>query len=542
MTLLYLRYRARMAWTLLKPGHRKDWGQRIFICLMVLLYLPVLVMVYWGLGVLAAQVAQSFGIPVLQRLLYLPAAGFGFVLLFLALNRVYPVLFESADNELLHALPIPARRLAHARLVGLALLLSPLLLLFAPLAVIFGLQAGAAAPFYAVGLLLLALFGLAVVGLGALVTTLLALAMSWPALRRLSRYGTALFLIPSAVSFFALIPMATRAVNAMDQLLALADRLAVGPTAWLVDGLAGAAAGSGSGAIVPALALAATAVLSWGGSLGVWPRLAARDAVGPAPMRVGTAGGLGWWAPGWLSSASRALWRRELAAVRAEAPRSLLMPAAAILFFAVVNRFMAGAFPMRFLLGIMAMSLVVGQTMNAVGQEGQAFWILRALPLPMWRVLATKLAVRTAVALLALALLAGLIVALSVVGAADGTTDLATLPALPFPIAEGAIPWVVLMAAVGLVLSAMWGLAIGARFPRFTPSRQGQYVGVGASLCGTFGAIAILASLLLSSVPLQIEALLPILWFLPLAVAAFWAAACLMLLAWAAWHLERLEP
>ena len=34
MTLLLLRCRARMAWTLLKPGSRKDWGYRILIAVL----------------------------------------------------------------------------------------------------------------------------------------------------------------------------------------------------------------------------------------------------------------------------------------------------------------------------------------------------------------------------------------------------------------------------------------------------------------------------------------------------------------------------
>ena len=83
MTLLYLRYRARMALALLKPQTRKDWGYRIFIVLLVIFNTPALAMMYWGVHTLFGTVAEVHGMSAVGRLLYLPAAVYGVFLLFL---------------------------------------------------------------------------------------------------------------------------------------------------------------------------------------------------------------------------------------------------------------------------------------------------------------------------------------------------------------------------------------------------------------------------------------------------------------------------
>ena len=221
------------------------------------------------------------------------------------------VLFESSDAELLRSLPITAKRLTHARLTGLAVLLSPVLLLFMPLAVFYGMVADTGPAYYAVAVLFLALFGLTVLGVGALLTCLLALSVPARGLRGLSKYGTLLILFPCGLAAFMLMPMLPQLNDMMDQMLAIADRVAVGPIAWIVDGLAGFAGDSGIAAALPAAALLACAAGSWGACLALAPRLSARDVIESAPVTVGTVSGLGWWAPGWLDSVSRALWRRE---------------------------------------------------------------------------------------------------------------------------------------------------------------------------------------------------------------------------------------
>jgi hypothetical protein len=142
--------------------------------------------------------------------------------------------------------------------------------------------------------------------------------------------------------------------------------------------------------------------------------------------------------------------------------------------------------------------------------------------------------------MLALALTAIIVFAINAVGV-EGDAPAAMSTLFRMDIDERLLPWLVVMALVGLVLCGIWGLAVGARFPEFVPQRKGQFVGVGASLLGTFGALFIIATLMLSLLPLQVEALLPVLWFLPFAMIAFWVALTVMLLAWAAWHLERLE-
>ena len=236
---------------------------------------------------------------------------------------------------------------------------------------------------------------------------------------------------------------------------------------------------------------------------------------------------LGWWAPRWLGSPARAMLRREMTAVRAEAPRTLLTPVGMVVLFAVMGRVSAMPVPMTFVMVFIALTLVVGVTMPAVGQEGRAFWVLRSLPVPMWKVLAVKLALRLAIGLVTMALLAALVATLT--------------PLPPLPIEKELLPVAVAMAVLAIVLGGAWGLATGARFPNFTPSRAGQYVGVGASLAGTFGAIAIAVTLGCSVLPLGIEALRALLWFLPLAMVAFWVGVVGAYLAWACWHLERLE-
>ena len=538
MTLLYLRYRVLMAWSALKPGGRKDWGFRIVIGIVCLVNLPVLGLFYWGLRRLFAAVAEAHGLDRLQQLLHLPAAAYGLFLLFLVLNRVHPTLFEATDDALLRSLPIPPRSLAHARLTVLAVSLSPLLLLFMPLAVFYGLEAGASVLYYPTAAI--PLYGLFLLSIGALLTCLLALSLSSRLLRIVSRVGSAVILIPAGLAAVTMMPMAHKALAMIDALLSLAEQVSVGPIAWLVTGLAGAATGAVGQATGYLVTLAVSAALLWLASVWITARLPPADVIDAEPADVGTASGLSWWAPSWLSGPSRGLWRRELIAVREEAARTLLLPMGMILLFTVMNRIMSDAFPMRLMLGILSVSIVAGQTMVAVGQEGKAFWILRMLPVPMWRILLVKLVVRLLVALLALATAAALVVGIGSLG--KDASSLATSPfAFNLDINAALLPWLAVMAMIALVLCGVWGLAIGARFPEFIPTRKGQYVGVGPNLLGTFGSMFIIASLLLSLLPLQVEALLPILWFLPFAVIAFWIALTTLFFAWSAWHLERLE-
>lgn len=530
MTLLYLRYRARMALSLLKPQTRKDWGYRILIVGLAIYSIAALSMMYWGVHTLFAKVAAAYGVDALARLLYLPAAGYGVFLLFLVLNRVYPTLFESSDHELLRSLPIAPPRLTHLRLTGLAILLSPILLFLVPFAVFYGMEVDAAAGYYAISSLLMLLYGLAIVSLGSVVTSALAAVMASPRLRALTRHGTAVVLIPCGLAMSLSLSQTRQAMQVMqvmDQALAIADRLAFGPSAWFVNGLTGAAAGMGARAVLPGAALVLCIAVCWGGSLALSPRIHHRDIIDAQTPKGGVASSLGWWAPTWLSSPGRALWRREMTAVRVEAPRTLLGPVVMVLLFAVMDRFTTAFFPASYMLGFMSIVLTSGMTMPAMGQEGRAFWILRSLPVPMWKVLVVKLTVRMVTGLVALALLTGLVVTIS--------------PPPPLPIEGRLLTLAISMGVVALILSGMWGLATGARFPNFTPSRAGQYVGVGASLAGTFGSMGIAVTLGLSLLPLHVTALRPVLWFLPLAMIAFWAGVVLLYLAWACWHLERLE-
>lgn len=538
MTWLYLRYRARIAWARLKPGSRKDWGYRILIGIGILVYSPLIGVMYWGLKSLFHTVASGPGLEVLGRLLHLPAAAFGMFLLFVVFNRVHPVLFESNDTELLRSLPISAPQITHARLTGLAIVMSPLLLLYLPLAVFYGLEAAAGVPFYVASLALVALYGLALFGFCALLTMAMALAVPAKGLRGLSKYGTAIVLIPAGTAMFMLMPMVRQLDNIADQMLEYADYVAVGPVAWITSGLVAAAQGAIVDLLAPLMALLVIAVVCWGACLALAPRLSAGDLFEAAPATIGSARGFGWWAPGWLPSIDRALWRRELTAVWAEAARTILLPLAMIVFFSIMSRVSTAMMAMPYVVCLMAVSMLPGLSMASVGQEGRAFWVVRGLPIPIWRVLAVKLAVRTSVGMLALGLLVLTAYLVTSVGS-DGPMDL-SVP-LPFALSPALVPWTIVMVIVGLVLSSVWGLAIGARFPRFIPPRKGQYVGVGASLVGSFTPILMHGTLILSLLPLQIDSLRHVLWFLPLAVLAFWIGASLLFLAWAAWHLESLE-
>jgi hypothetical protein len=211
MTLLYLRYRVLMAWSALKPGGSKDWGYRIVIGVACLANLPVLALMYWGMRQMFSAIVEGYGLGTLLQLLHLPAAAYAILLLFLVINRVHPSLFEATDDSLLRSLPVRPWLLAHARLTLLALSLSPLLLLFMPLAVFFGMESGAPPHYYPMAALLTAVYGLFILGLGVHITA----------------------------------------------------------------------------------------------------RLPAADVVDAEPADVGTASGLGWWAPSWLGPASRALMRRD---------------------------------------------------------------------------------------------------------------------------------------------------------------------------------------------------------------------------------------
>ncbi|MEW6750099.1 MAG: hypothetical protein AB1505_03875, partial [Candidatus Latescibacterota bacterium] len=86
MTGLYLRYRARMLWSLLRPASRRDWGHVGLVAFLLLVYGPLIVVLFAGLQTLSAHIAATRGLEVLHRLLYLPAAAHGVLLLFLALN------------------------------------------------------------------------------------------------------------------------------------------------------------------------------------------------------------------------------------------------------------------------------------------------------------------------------------------------------------------------------------------------------------------------------------------------------------------------
>ena len=61
MTALYLRYRARMLLSFLKPGSRRDWGYVGLAAFVVLVYGPLIYLFYAGLQAGAAQGDQGGG-------------------------------------------------------------------------------------------------------------------------------------------------------------------------------------------------------------------------------------------------------------------------------------------------------------------------------------------------------------------------------------------------------------------------------------------------------------------------------------------------
>ena len=533
MTWIYLRYRARMMWAALRPETGKDWGARIFIGVLILVNLPILVMMYWGMFSLFGTVKERISLEALQLLLHLPVTAFGIIFLILILGRIFPVLVESTDHDLLRSLPIPGPALTRLRLTYLSVIMSPLLLLFAPIPVFYGIHAGAGTIAYPAIVVSLLLFGLAAMGCGALVTTALAVPFSRRAMRWVSRSATLLVLIPLTIAMMAAAPMIRRAMEAIDQVQAMAAGLAVGPAAWLVDAIIAATAGIWSAWLLSSALLLLLAAVGWGGTWSLAERLLYADPETEAPTAAPVSvGGFGWWAPAWLGHGSRALWRREMTAVLAEAPRTMLLPVGMMAFFAIMYRFGLSGMPLHYLVGLFAVSVVSGLTMAAIGQEERAFWIIRSLPLPMWQVLLVKLVLRTGVSILVLAMMLGVAIA-ATPGGGDSVFNL--------PVDDALIPLLVPMVVLALILSAVWGLGIGARFPVFIPPRKGRYVTGGTSAIGSLGAMALVASMILSLLPLQVEGLRPLLWFLPLAVTAFWLAVCTMLVAWAAWHLERLE-
>ena len=545
MTWLYLRSRLRITWTRVKPGSRKDWGYRILIGVMVLIYGPVIGVGYWGLSALSHRIAEESGIETLRQLLHLPVAAFSALLLLLVLNRVYPVLFEPADAELLRSLPVTAQALTRARLTGLALLMSPVPLLLLPLLVFFGIEAAAPTPYYAFAVVFVLLFALVVFGIGALTTSVLVWTTPAKGVRGMSKYGTAAILLPVCMAAFMLLPRVREVNGMMEQALAYAEYFAVGPIAWLVQGVANAAAGALADVAVAVALLLLCATSMLGLCVALTSHLAQRDPVESAPASMQSAGGTTWWAPGWLDGPSRALWRREMNAVHENVARTILMPMGMVAFFAIMSRVSTNFISLPLIVGLMVVGMLPGLTMAAVGQEGRAFWIVRTLPIPMWRVLLVKWMVRTSVGLVAIIVLATTGYFVTTIGAAPATDNVsqtsALFASLPSAWSPPLLTWALVMTGVGILLSSVWGLATGARFPRFIPPRKGQYVGTSAGLLGTFTPMAICGSLVCSLLPLQIDALRPVLWFLPFAVLAFWVFACLLYFAWAAWHLENLE-
>ncbi|MBT6148228.1 MAG: hypothetical protein HOH74_22525, partial [Gemmatimonadetes bacterium] len=373
------------------------------------------------------------------------------------------------------------------------------------------------------------LFGLAAMGFGALVTTALALPFSRRTMRWVSRGATLIVLIPLCVAMMLLAPLARKAMEVMDYVRELAGHLAIGPAAWLVDAIAAATTDAWTGWLISSGSLLVLAAVGWGGTWSLAERLLYTDPETEAPTTTPVAAsGIGWWAPSWLGHESRALCRRELTAVIAEAPRTMLLPVGLILVFAIMARFGMSGIPLPYMVALFAVSMVSGLTLPAIGQETGAFWIVRILPLPMWKVLAVKLTLRASISIFVLAMMMGVAIVASPVP-------------LTLPIDAALVPLLIPTIVLALILSAVWGLGIGARFPVFVPPRKGQYVSGGIGAIGSLGAMFIVATMVLSLIPLQVEALRPLLWFLPLAVAAFWLALCTMLVAWAAWHLERLE-
>lgn len=529
MTWLYLRYRARMMWTGLRPETGKDWGARIFIGVLILINVPVVAMMYYGIYSLFGVVEEMLGLEALQLLLHVPATAFGLVLLILILGRIFPVLVESADHDLLRSLPIPGPALTRLRLTYLSVVMSPLMLLFVPIAVFYAVHAEALVIAYPAMLLALVIFGMAALGCGALVTTLLAIPFSQRAMRWVSRSATLIVLIPICIAMMVIAPMARRAMEAMDQIRELAGHLAIGPVAWLVDALIAAGGGDWLSWIIASGELLLLAVVGWAATWSMAERLLYTDPETEAPsVSSVSAAGPGWWAPAWLAHDSRALWRRELTAIMAEAPRTMLLPIGMVLFFTILHRYGLGGIPLPYLTALFAVTMISGLTLAAVGQEEKAFWVVRMLPVPMWKILMVKLVLRTAVSVIVLTMMMGISFAAS------------SVP-MELPIDAALQPLLIPLIVLGLLLGAVWGLGVGARFPVFTPPRKGQYVSGLASTLGSLGALFILASMVASILPLQVEALRPVLWFLPLAVTVFWVAVCGMLVAWAAWHLERLE-
>lgn len=530
MTGLFLRYRARMLLGALRPASRRDWGILGLVAFFVLVYSPMIILMYTSLQLVAERVAEVHGLGVLQRLMYLPAATHGIVLLFLILNRVYPILLESSDRELLRSLPVPAPQLARARLTMLAVALVPVALVFAPLAAFYGHEAGAGLALAGWIALLLAAYLALLVGLGGVVTALLARLLSPVGLRRLSRYGTLIVLFPAAMAASLFLPhlrQVPAAVDLLDLPLRYAGHLSHGPSAWLVDGLAAAASGRALELLGWCGLIGASAVVAWWAALALAGPLLEADAIDPEATRPSSRAVVGMWAPSWLGAASRAIWRREVGAVLVEAPRTILPFLAMFALFTFMGRIGSGAMPLSFMLPFFGIMMASNVCMMSVGQEGEAFWIIRTLPVPMWRVLVVKLAVRLTATILVMGLLAGIVALVS--------------PSTSLPIDASELPVVVPLFAVSLGIAAVWSLATGARFPRFRPTRKGQHVGVAASLCGTFGSLIIVATILLSVLPMKVEALRPMLWFLPLVVPAFWLGVVALYLAWASWHLERLE-
>ena len=544
MILLYLRYRLRMLLNYFTRGSKKDWGAVLLPIFVILVNIPFLVGVLFALNQGFKQIAVHYGEETLHRLLYPQIGLVGFLLLLSALKAFYPALFEASDLDFLKAMPIKRTEVYGARFVLQFMALTLVMLLLLPAAVIYGLTLEAHWTYYLTLPLTFLFFALLIVGLSSVVMLLLARLAAGRKWRMIIKYGPTVLMLPLLVGTMVAIPYLqhkTRDNEIAEMLpaaLSFSHYLAYGPSAWLGDALAAAAAGRPSPFAMNAGLLVGGATLLLWLAIRIGRPLFELDAVSvqsDGPQKRGSVkktelqAGMGW-----LSPSSRALWRLELSAVRQEAVRTVV-PGLGI---SVVFLFMAvyldnpgfGAMP-----GIFMVSMCVGLCTPAVGQEGRAFWILRSLPVPMWKILALKFLVRTSLALGAVVLLGAAIILLLPLVRTTFVED----PLLGY---GGA-----LIVLLTVPVCAAWSLLIGARFPRFEPATKGQYMGFFTGVCATLGTFLIVGSMVLSFVPLKVEALYgvevlrPLLFFLPGIAFVFWVGVCALLAVWALWNLKRLE-
>lgn len=418
---------------------------------------------------------------------------------FSVLTGAIGTLYGSTDLPFLLSQPLPAWRVFGLKVAETYVSSALLPAVFTvPVVVALGLQRGAPATFYPLALLALAGLYALPVGLGALLSLVL---MRIAPEGRAKGVATAASVTVAAGMVLGLRALRPEQLNAMsaeefETLLAAFASFDIGwlPSSWASNAIWQALSGSVSaGLLVLTAAAAATLALvalvaAWAYGAGWFRSL---DTLSSAPRRRRVAGREPWWQRVLGRFANGIVLKDTLVLLRDPGQWSQLLVLAALAGVYLMStaslsvglqqfRDAIGAMNVAFLAFLLA-GVGIRLSFPLVSLEGDAVWLLRCAPLPVWRIVLAKFW-----GALPLMLLLGSGLGLAVAGRLDLSPALAVATPLAGVLAAFAI--------TGL------GVGLGAAFPRFAstnaaeiPVSSGGLLYMALSLC-----YAVLSSLLMA--------------------------------------------